>query len=129
RPRPPVRRGGKSLDASYLHSPRLMAKLVHQPLSFIPRAQQESIVDSPFPLQLNSSSRNKTKVWERKMTAARFKLVLATALLAIPILGSPSFGQDYPSRPVRVIVPFGAGGAGHGPGTPNRRLLPEGLWQ
>ena len=44
------------------------------------------------------------------MTAARFKLVLATALLAIPILGSPSFGQDYPSRPVRVIVPFGAGG-------------------
>src|SRR5258708_34950066 len=44
------------------------------------------------------------------MTAARFKLALATALLAMPGLGSPSFGQDYPFRPVRVIVPFGAGG-------------------
>src|SRR5213075_1604332 len=44
------------------------------------------------------------------MTAARFKLTLAAVLLAIPILGSPSFAQDYPSRPVRVIVPFGAGG-------------------
>src|SRR5450432_2624377 len=44
------------------------------------------------------------------MTASRFKLVLATLLLAMPTLNSPSFGQDYPSRPVRGIVPFGAGG-------------------
>src|SRR3977135_3579816 len=44
------------------------------------------------------------------MTAARFKLALATALLAMPVLGSPSFGQDYPTRPVKIIVPFGAGG-------------------
>ena len=43
------------------------------------------------------------------MTASRM-LTLATVLLATPILSSPSPGQDYPSRPVRVIVPFGAGG-------------------
>src|SRR4051794_14114389 len=44
------------------------------------------------------------------MTASRIKLTLAAMLLVMPILSSPSFGQDYPSRPVRVIVPFGAGG-------------------
>src|SRR6266581_9108835 len=43
------------------------------------------------------------------MTVSRIQLTLATVLLATPILNSPSFAQDYPSRPVRVIVPFGAG--------------------
>jgi tripartite-type tricarboxylate transporter receptor subunit TctC len=37
-------------------------------------------------------------------------LMLAVALLAAPILGSPALAQDYPARPVRIIVPFGAGG-------------------
>lgn len=36
----------------------------------------------------------------------RFVLALAALLLA----GSSSVAQDYPSRPVRIIVPFGAGG-------------------
>src|SRR5260221_5608329 len=44
------------------------------------------------------------------MTGPRFALTLAAALLATPILGAASLAQDYPSRPVRVIVPFGAGG-------------------
>ena len=44
------------------------------------------------------------------MTGLRFSLVLAAALLAMSIHGSPTLAQDYPSRPVRVIVPFGAGG-------------------
>jgi tripartite-type tricarboxylate transporter receptor subunit TctC len=44
------------------------------------------------------------------MTGSRFSLALAVTLLAIPILGPPTLAQDYPSRPVRVIVPFGAGG-------------------
>jgi tripartite-type tricarboxylate transporter receptor subunit TctC len=37
-----------------------------------------------------------------------FSLVLLTILWAAPV--SPAKAQDYPSRPVKVIVPFGAGG-------------------
>ncbi|MFH0301950.1 tripartite tricarboxylate transporter substrate binding protein [Bradyrhizobium sp. 31Argb] len=40
------------------------------------------------------------------MMSPRFVLALAALLLA----GSSSVAQDYPSRPVRIIVPFGAGG-------------------
>ena len=36
--------------------------------------------------------------------------MLATTLLAAPCVSSPSIAEDYPSRPVRIIVPFGAGG-------------------
>src|SRR6202521_208422 len=44
------------------------------------------------------------------MTAPRFALALAAALLATPNLASHSLAQDYPTRPIRIIVPFGAGG-------------------
>ena len=43
------------------------------------------------------------------MTGRRFVLALAVSLLAAPI-ATPGSAQDYPSRPVRFIVPFGAGG-------------------
>jgi tripartite-type tricarboxylate transporter receptor subunit TctC len=43
------------------------------------------------------------------MPGPRFALMLATLLLA-PILTSPSYAEDYPARPVKIIVPFGAGG-------------------
>src|SRR6201747_1158945 len=39
------------------------------------------------------------------MSCRRLALVLAATLLAAPCLA-----QDYPTRPVRIIVPFGAGG-------------------
>src|ERR1700731_345828 len=49
------------------------------------------------------------------MTASRFALALAAALaatsnLAAPSLVSPCLAQDYPTKPIRIIVPFGAGG-------------------
>jgi tripartite-type tricarboxylate transporter receptor subunit TctC len=53
---------------------------------------------------------NKTKVREIVMTAPRFALALAATLLATPILATQCLAQDYPTRPVRIIVPFGAGG-------------------
>ena len=42
------------------------------------------------------------------MTGPGFILALAGALLAMPV--SAASAQDYPSRPVRIIVPFGPGG-------------------
>ena len=44
------------------------------------------------------------------MTGLRFSLVMALTLLATPILSSATVAQDYPSRTVRIVVPFGAGG-------------------
>ncbi len=39
-----------------------------------------------------------------------FALMLAAFLLAAPVVSTPSRAEDYPARPVRIIVPFGAGG-------------------
>ena len=45
------------------------------------------------------------------MTGPRFAFALAATWLATAILFAPQgHAQDYPSRPVRIIVPFGAGG-------------------
>ncbi len=44
------------------------------------------------------------------MRGSRLALVLAGVLLATASLASPSTAQDYPNRPVKIIVPFGPGG-------------------
>ena len=44
------------------------------------------------------------------MTGSRFALALAAILFVTPILATPSLAQNYPTRPIRIIVPFGAGG-------------------
>src|SRR3954463_5435401 len=44
------------------------------------------------------------------MTAPRLALALAAALLATPNLAGSCHGQEYPTKPIRIVVPFGAGG-------------------
>jgi tripartite-type tricarboxylate transporter receptor subunit TctC len=45
------------------------------------------------------------------MTGPRLALALATTLLAAPILlATQCLAQEYPTRPIKIIVPFGAGG-------------------
>src|SRR5690242_1610846 len=41
----------------------------------------------------------------------RAMLALAGAAVALPRLSRQSFAQAYPARPVKVVVPVGAGGA------------------
>lgn len=43
------------------------------------------------------------------MSGPRFVLALAAAL-PTALIAAPALAQDYPSRPVKIIVPFGAGG-------------------
>src|SRR5437899_10619836 len=44
------------------------------------------------------------------MTGPRCALALAVTLFATPILATQCLAQDYPTRPIKIIVPFGAGG-------------------
>jgi tripartite-type tricarboxylate transporter receptor subunit TctC len=45
------------------------------------------------------------------MTPPRLALALAATVLAAPtLLATPCLAQDYPTRPIKIIVPFGAGG-------------------
>ncbi|MVT67144.1 tripartite tricarboxylate transporter substrate binding protein [Bradyrhizobium pachyrhizi] len=44
------------------------------------------------------------------MASRRYALVFVAALLTVSMSGSYADAEDYPARPVRIIVPFGPGG-------------------
>jgi tripartite-type tricarboxylate transporter receptor subunit TctC len=58
----------------------------------------------------NNQYRTKSEIREIEMMGPRLALALAATLLAIPNLAAPCLAQDYPTKPIRIIVPFGAGG-------------------
>jgi tripartite-type tricarboxylate transporter receptor subunit TctC len=67
---------------------------------------------------------HKTGIREIEMKGSRLAFALAAVLLGTATLSVPQgHAQDYPTRPVRIIVPFGAGG----PADVTARLIGDSL--
>jgi len=63
------------------------------------------------------------------MIGSRLAFGLIAALLATPIFGQAAQAEDYPSRPVRIVVPFGPGGPADVAARLLGNVLQEGLGQ
>ncbi|MFB9266986.1 tripartite tricarboxylate transporter substrate binding protein [Bradyrhizobium erythrophlei] len=63
------------------------------------------------------------------MAGSRFALALVAALLTVPIAGSHADAEDYPTRPVKIIVPFGPGGPADVTARQIGSILQEGFGQ
>jgi tripartite-type tricarboxylate transporter receptor subunit TctC len=64
----------------------------------------------------------------RTITAASVHAILSMMLLTLPV-GTAAAADTYPSKPIRFIVPFGAGGPGDAIGRMVGQKLGEGLGQ
>ncbi|MGF6497765.1 tripartite-type tricarboxylate transporter receptor subunit TctC [Bradyrhizobium sp. I1.14.4] len=63
------------------------------------------------------------------MAGFRYALVFVAALLTVSMSGSYADAEDYPARPVRIIVPFGPGGPADVVARQIGSILQEGLGQ
>jgi tripartite-type tricarboxylate transporter receptor subunit TctC len=69
------------------------------------------------------------KIGEIKMTGPRIALALFATLLATPVVATQCLAQDYPTRPVKIIVPFGPGGPADVTARQIGSILQEGFGQ
>ena len=85
-----------------------LARFVTPEVIFYSEDAQPVFRRQPVPIAAKLAARSKTIVRGWGNDGPRIALALAAALLATSLTGAQA--QDYPSRPVKVIVPFGAGG-------------------
>src|SRR5579871_203758 len=84
--------------------------LGHRKLSFIPRLLNPVYRRQSVCVAARLRRQQTGFCGRVKMAGRRFALMLAAALLTIMGASAPGSAEDYPSRPVKIIVPFGAGG-------------------